>query len=202
MAPAKCGKRHTLLFFRRTLDRMWTSSFTIGLLLGAVWAWGRFFSLPLVVIQDDFWLLLGAALALVIAGYAFLARHLAYVQACNTHLVIVTPFLRLNVSYRRFQAVRTVLMQQLFSKSEASWSQRAYLEPFYGKTAIVIDLSGYPLKPALLRLFWPDLMLSRRSPGLVLLVPDWMRFSTELDTYQGVWLQAQGKQAKTRYPER
>jgi hypothetical protein len=190
------------LLFRRTFDRLWILSLVLAVIFGGTWLWGQIFALPLVLIEDDFWLLLTAAIAGIVAAYAFLARFLAYVQACDTHLAIVTPFLRVNISYRRFQAVRTALMHQLFPKNESSWAQRSFLGPFYGKTAIVIDLNSWPLQPTLLRLFWPKPMFSTRSRGLVILVKDWMQFSTELDSYQGLWLQAQGKQARVRFPER
>ena len=72
---------------------------------------------------------------------------------------------------------------------KASWAQRNFLEPFYGKTVLVVELKGFPLSPGLLKLFLPDSMFARTTTGLVLMVPDWMQLSTDIDTFRGTWLQ-------------
>jgi hypothetical protein len=92
--------------------------------------------------------------------------------------------------------VHPTLVQQLFPPGESSWAQRSFLEPFYGKTAVVIELHGYPMSPALLKLFLPAQMFSPQFTGFVILVPDWMKMSTELDSFYGAWLQTQGVRAK------
>jgi len=109
----------------------------------------------------------------------------------------VTPFLRLNISFRRMRSAHPALLQQLFPPQSAKWAQRRFLEPFYGKTVLVIELKGYPLSPFLLRLFLPEQMFSTRSEGLVILTDDWMKFSTELDSMHGNWLQAQKNKTKS-----
>jgi hypothetical protein len=65
------------------------------------------------------------------------------------------------------------------------------LDPFYGRTAVVVELSDYPMNPRIMRFFLAPQMFSPRSKGLVFLVPDWMAFSTELDSFWGAWLQSQ-----------
>ncbi|HEX7974440.1 MAG TPA: hypothetical protein VF498_08540, partial [Anaerolineales bacterium] len=76
------------------------------------------------------------------------------------------------------------------------WAQHRFLEPFFGETAVVIELTGFPMARSLLRLFLPSMMFLRQNTGLILLVPDWMAFSTELDSLQGNWLQVQGRRVQ------
>jgi hypothetical protein len=111
------------------------------------------------------------------------------VQAQPDSLKIVTPFLRFHISYQRMRSVRPTLTQQVFPPEKSSWSQRSFLEPFYGKTVLVVDLKGFPIRPGLLKLFLPDSMFARSTTGLVLMVPDWMQLSTDIDTFRGTWLQ-------------
>jgi hypothetical protein len=135
------------------------------------------------------WLFAAAIVSLVLSIFAFFTRYMSYVQAHRSYLSIVTPFLRLKISYQRLRSVQPALVQQLFPKDGSSWSQRAFLEPFYGKTALVMELRGYPLSPTLLKLFLPAQMFSPRSTGFVIIIPDWMKFSTELDSLRGTWMQ-------------
>jgi hypothetical protein len=133
-----------------------------------------------------------------LTAFAFFGRFMAYVQPHAQYLSVVTPFLRMKVSYRRFRSVYPVLVQQLFPPKDSKWSHRNFLEPFYGKTAVVINLKGYPINPSVLKLFLPSQMFSPRTTGLVIVVPDWMGFSTELDTLQGTWVQQ--RQSGPRMP--
>ena len=190
-------KRYPLLLYRRTMDRVWKYTLFLGLILLATWA------LPLVHERDLGWisskdlLLTAAAVVLAITLFAFLGRSQAYVKVHQDHLRLVTPFLRLNISFRRMRSAHPALLQQLFPPQSAKWAQRRFLEPFYGKTVLVIELKGYPLSPFLLRLFLPEQMFSTRSEGLVILTDDWMKFSTELDSMHGSWLQAQKNKTKS-----
>jgi len=66
-----------------------------------------------------------------------------------------------------------------------------------GKTAHVIHLNGYPLPPGLLRLFLSPFFFKDKTPHLVILVRDWLRFSTELDS-----IRLDGGQKKPRRKKR
>jgi hypothetical protein len=188
MKSRKTGARYPLLLYRRVMSRLWVATFVLGLLLALVWGWGWFYTTPLLLSGDNNWLAVAALVLLAFSLFAFLARNMAYVQPRRDHLRLVTPFLRTNISYRRMNNSKPVTFQQLFPPKEASWAQRRLLEPFYGKTAVVVDLSSYPLSPWLMRLFLAPQMFSPRSTGLVFLVPDWMAFSTELDSMKGSWV--------------
>lgn len=197
MKRRKLGKRYPLLLYRRVMDRLWAATLALGLILLAAWSWAWFRMTPLFLTQDSIWLVVGAAVLLGFTLFALIGRRVAYVQARKDHICLVTPFLRTNFSYRRIRRIYPTAFQLLFPPDEASWAQRQLLSPFYGKTAVVIELNGYPLPPLLLRFFLAPQMFSPKTSGLVLLVPDWMVFSTEIDSYRGVWLQSQGRRRRT-----
>ena len=200
MKTRKHGDRHPLLLYRRTLDRIWKMALLIGLLLGAVWVLTMVRPATLPAGSSGFLLLVAAVVALVLSVLVYLARFTAYSQVYTDHFRIVTPLLRLNVSYQRLRTTHPVLLQQLFPMDKAKWAERKFLEPLYGKTAVVVELKGYPMKPALLKLFLPAQMFSPQTTGLVMLVPDWMKFSTELDVFHGNWLQSQTTGRRMRRP--
>ena len=192
----KASGRYPLLLYRRTMDRVWVLALLLGLLLIAVAGWALVNETMIFGVSSNIWLFAAAIVALVLSVFAFMARFVAYLQVFSNYLSVVTPFLRLKISFRRVRSVYPTLIQQLFPPQGSSWSQRSFLEPFYGKTAVVVELIDYPINPALLRLFLPAQMFSPQLPGLVFLVPDWLKLSTELDSFYGAWLQAQGGRTK------
>jgi hypothetical protein len=193
MKRSKPGKRYPLLIYKRYMDRLWGATLVLGLLLGLAWLWLWFDDTPLIERVDENWLFVGAVFSLGFAAFTFLSRSVAYVQPHRDHIRLVTPFLRLHISYRRIVSVHPASFQQLFPPQRASWGARRFLEPFYPKTAVVVDVSAYPMSPFVLRLFLAPQMLSPKSRGFVLVVPDWMELSTDLDSHIGVWSQDLGQ---------
>jgi hypothetical protein len=189
MKAKKYGDRHRLLFYRRSMDRVWKNTFALGLIMAIVGWFSLIKETTILGFSSTWWLLGTAVLAFSVSVFAFLARYLAYVQVYTSYFSVVTPFLRFRISFRRMRSVHPVLMQQVFPKNESRWAQRRFLAPFYGKTCLIMELRCYPLSPALLRLFLPAQMFSPQSAGFVFLVPDWMKLSTELDSAHGAWLQ-------------
>ncbi len=181
MKVRKVGKRHSLLIYRRTMDRLWGPTILLGLILMVVWGLLRVQNVKVLDTENTFWLLAGAVVSLAFGLFAFFARNMAYVQPRRDHLRLVTPFLRLNIAYSRIRSSHPSNFFQLFPPSNTGWASRRVLEPFYGKTVVVVELTGYPISPIFLRLFLPEIMFSRRSEGFVLVVPDWMEFSTDLE---------------------
>lgn len=191
MKSTRVGIRHPLLFYRRTMDRVWKSTLLLGIVLAAAQGFTLLQPTNLFGLPSDTWLLVATVVAFALSAFAFFSRWVAYVQAQPASLHVVTPFLRLRISYKRMRSVRPTLTQQLFPPEKSSWSLRSYLEPFYGKTALVVELQGFPLNPALLKLFLPEAMFARTTTGLVLVVADWMQLSTEIDSFRGALLQAE-----------
>jgi hypothetical protein len=202
MKSRKNGNHHPLLLYRRVMNRLWASTFVLGLLLLLVWGWGWFYTTPLLEGGENIWLAVAGLISLAFALFALLGRGMAYVQPNRDHLRLVTPFLRMNISFRRLRNSHPVVFTQLFPPTEASWAQRNLLSPFYGKTAVVVELTDYPMNPRLMRFFLAPQMFSPRSKGLVFLVPDWMAFSTELDSFRGGWMQSQKNAPRPVYASR
>jgi len=189
MKNRKSGTRYPLILYHRVMSRLWVATLVLGFLLLLVWGWEWYFNQPLMRTEASTWLPVAGLVLLVFTLFAFFGRNMAYVQAHRDHLRLVTPFLRTNISYRRVRSAHPVVFQQLFPPKDASWAQRKLFTPFYGKTAVVVELNAFPLSPGVLRLFLAPQMFSPRSKGLVFLVTDWMAFSTELDSFRGTWMQ-------------
>ncbi len=198
MKQRKSGKRHRLLLYRRTMDRLWLATLILGVLLGVIWWFFWVIDSPWFNPGAENWLLAGSIFSLAFALFAFLTRNIAYVQPFRDHLRLVTPFLRLRISYQRIRSVHPSTFQQLFPPARASWAQRRLLDPFYPETAVVIDLNSYPMSPYMLRFFLSPQMFSPQSKGFVFLVPDWMDFSTELDSFRTAWGQSKKHAESTR----
>ncbi|MCC7130004.1 MAG: hypothetical protein IT297_06340 [Anaerolineae bacterium] len=195
--PSRKGTRHPLLMYRRMMDRVWKYTLVLGLVLAVATRWHLLRERDIFGWSSNIWIFAAAALSLIVCIFAFVTRYMAYVQVREDALRLYTPFLRLKISYRRIRSVHPVLLQQLFPPEKSTWAQRSFIEPFYGLTALVVELRGYPMDPNLLRLFLPKQMFSPRSPGFVIMVKDWMKFSTEFDSLHGAWLQNQGMRQQT-----
>jgi hypothetical protein len=126
--------------------------------------------------------------AVFLAIFLLAIRKSAYVQPFDTHLRLVTPFLRMNISYRRFIQASSADMGRLFSLEDLKGQKRAFLRPLARQTAIVLELQGRPLPRRALNLFLSPFFFPDRTARLALLVPDWIRFSTELESYRSAWL--------------
>ena len=194
MSSQKAGSRHTLLFYRRTMGRVGLYTFVMAVIFLGAGALSLLNSTEIFGFNIDAWLMMIGILALILSTFAFVGRYFAYVQPFEGYLNVVTPFLRFKVSYRRVHSFKPLQVQQLFPPHESSWAQRSFLEPFFGKTAVVMELKDFPMSPAVLKLFLPPQMFSTRSTGFVFVVPDWIKFSTELDSSFGAWRQTQNQQ--------
>ena len=106
MKSRKSGNRYPLLLYRRVMSRLWPSAMILGLLLLVVWGWEWFFTPPLLEDGDNIWLAVAGLVSLAFALFAFFGRSMAYVQPNRDHLRLVTPFLRMNISYRRLRNSR------------------------------------------------------------------------------------------------
>lgn len=175
------GKRHLLLYYKHTMDRLWRLLLLVDI---ALWiTWGYVLINPKM---DSF--VYGAAIAvLVFMLFALLARRMGYVQAYNDHIRIVTPFLRLKIGYRRLKSARPMEFVRLFPPKSMNWGDTRFAEPYFKKTVVALLLNGYPLSPALLRFFLPPMFFLPNNVGFVLVLRDWMGFNTEIDSFVGTW---------------
>jgi hypothetical protein len=176
---AKGGRRYPLVVYTHMINRWWPAIFTLGLaLLGLSWAlrsWG---------FEDWRWLAFTSigGLSLFLGILLLFARKSAYVQPFNDHLRLVTPFLRLNISYKRIRRASSANMGALFPPQSVSNWRAEIIEPLAKLTALVIELNGYPMSQSSLRLFLSPLFFKDKTPHFVILVDDWMGFSNELES--------------------
>ena len=179
---AKAGHRYHLVIYSHMLNRWWPATLTLSLALFGV-AWGVSFTSegraqPYLV---EATVGLGV-FAFVFTLFLFIIRKIAYVRPFPTYLRLVTPFLRVNISYKRFRGTTTSEMRALFPPTSLSGWRREIIAPLSGMTAIVINLSEYPVSPTLLRWFLSPFFFKDKTPHIVILVKDWLRFSAELDS--------------------
>lgn len=179
MASKKGGRKYTLVLYTRMMSMWWTIVFAIGVaLLALAWAlysWG---------FEDWRWMTFAVigGMGIFLGLLIFVLRKGAYVQPFSDHLRLVTPFLRMNISYKRFIRASPANMASLFPpKSVSNW-QREIIQPLAKMTAIVVDVKALPMSQSILKLFLSPLFFKDKSQHIVLLVEDWMRFSAEMDS--------------------
>ena len=179
---ARTGHKYPLIVYRHMLNRWWPAMIAIGIGMFAL-AYSEWID-PLGQLLPWRWQLFAVigGLAILIGGFFWLMRYFAYVQPLPSYLKLVTPFLRVNISYKRFKKTSATEMRYLFAYKSMSWWVRDIFSPLATKTALVIDLNGYPISSVLLRLFLSRFFFKDKTPHLVILVQDWMRFSSELDS--------------------
>jgi hypothetical protein len=179
---ARAGHKYPLIVYRHMLNRWWPALIAIGLGMFAL-AYSEYID-PLGKFLPWRWQLFASigVLAIFIGIFFWIIRYFAYVQPLPNHLKLVTPFIRINISYKRFKKTTATEMRYLFAYKSMSGWVRDIFSPLANRTALVIDLNGYPISPVLLRLFLSRFFFKDKTPHFVILVQDWMRFSSELDT--------------------
>ena len=153
------GHRHILVVYSQTVNRWWRLLFFTGLFLLVIPA-GLVF-LPYLqstrlsygFSPNTLWLLAGiGAFTILVAFFLVTVRHFAYVQPARDHLRLVTPFLRLKISYRRIKQATTNQFDGLFPPPYKG-SRAAICQQLARYTAIVLELNGLPLSRRALLLF-------------------------------------------------
>ncbi|MCQ3937029.1 MAG: hypothetical protein DPW18_08295 [Chloroflexi bacterium] len=176
---AKGGRRYPLVIYTHMMNRWYPAILFLGIgLFGLAWAlysWGY---------EEWRWLVFASlgGLSLFISLLMFLLRKSAYVQPFSDHLRLATPFLRLNISYKRIRRASSSSMGALFPPKSVPRSLYDVVAPLSKMTAIVIELTSFPMSQPALRLFLSPLFFKDKTPHFVLLVQDWMRFSAELES--------------------
>ena len=176
------GTKFQLVVYQHLLGRWWSGVMGIGVAMFGL-AYTEYIQ-PLGKLLAWRWQLPAAigALAVLAGLFLLVIRRFAYVQAFPGYLKLATPFLRVNISYRRLIRATTAEMGQLFQRRSMSGWVWDIFEPLAGRTALVVELKSYPIPPWLLRLFLSRFFFKDKTPHLVVLVKDWMRFSSELES--------------------
>jgi hypothetical protein len=195
MARTRGGRRYPLVVYTMMINRWWPAILTLGLaMLALAWgvrSWG---------FERWRWSTLGVIGAfLVLLGFFMITiRKTAYVQPFDNHLRLVTPFLRLNISYKRLHKTSSANIGALFPPRSVSNWKKGIIEPIAKMTAIVVELYAFPVSPVILKFFLSPLFFKDKTPHFVILVDDWMRFSSELESKRvgGTGEQTGGRQIK------
>jgi len=187
MSKSEAGHKHILLVPKQAMGRLWKLSLLLGLLYAVVFWQSQKGNLGTIRSGSQVLLFVGLVVALLFSVFTLAARNMNYVQAQPTHLRLVTPFLRLKISYRRIHSSHPVKLNQLYPPSEMNWAQRRTLKPVFRVTALGIELTDYPLPTNFLRLFLPKQVFLPGEKGFLLLVEDWMGLSAEIDSLSEAW---------------
>jgi hypothetical protein len=192
------GRRHRLILYTYVVNRWWRTTLGIGIVMLALTAaLGWLPSVlpqysPLQVADWTLWLAgSSGAFAVFLAIFLVAIRKSAYVQPWDNHLLLATPFLKMKISYRRFIQASSAEVGRLFSVDDLKGRKRDFMRPLSKRTAIVLELKGLPLPRWALKLFLSPYFFPDTTPRLALLVPDWIRFSTELESFRSTWIDSQ-----------
>jgi hypothetical protein len=181
---ARGGHRFPLIVYRHLLNRWWTPMIAIGLVMFAL-AYGEYIHPVYRFIPWRWQLFAGIGTLAILVGIFFLViRQIAYIQPFPGYIKLVTPFLRINISYKRLQRTTPAEMRQLFPHGSMSGWVRDIFEPLAGQTALVLELKSYPVSPILLRMFLSRFFFKDKTPHFVILVTDWMGLSAEIDSFR------------------
>lgn len=179
---AQAGRRHPLVIYRALMNRWWPATLSIAIGLVAL-AWAVKRSSPL-----DPWRwtgLLGlAGIMLALTALLLILRRLAYVQAFPTHIRLKTPFLQINISYKRVRRYVSTEFRTLFPPNKLRGWKRDLIAPLSSKTALVLELTSWPIHPRFIRLFLSPFFFKDKdkTAHFVILVDNWMGLSAEIDS--------------------
>ncbi len=202
------GRKYRLLLYTYTLNHWWRRTLAIGLILMAMVAvvvWLPTFLpqyTPPRVPSGIIWFAGGVGgFAIVITIFILSIRKSAYIQPYTDHLRLVTPFMSMDISYRRIVQTISAEMGLLFPLDKFKGWRREFLRPLARRTAVVLDLKGWPLPPKMLHLFLSTFFFPDKTPRLALLIPDWMNFSNEMESYRSVWMDSIRRSGSTPQSE-
>jgi len=191
---SRAGKRHLLVIYPLMINSWWKKILAIGFFLFLIAA--GLSQLPLLYPEMGFlwvadwrlWMIAAAGvIATLFSIFLVAIRKRAYVQAFPDHFRIVTPFLRLNISYRRVQRSFTDEMQSVFPPNKISRFQREMIRPLAKRNVVLIEMARFPISRGAARFFLSPLFFPDQTAKLCLLVPDWIAFSTDLDSFFTSW---------------
>jgi len=189
----RAGKRYVLLVYQLMIRRWWPAVSALGLSLIFL---AYVFRKEVEVLRWMSAVVIGGLV--IISGIVMFAfRNSGYIQLFGDHLRLATPFLRLNISYKRLRRTSSAQMSALFpSKSISNWRSEI-IEPLVHKTALVLELNGFPTSQTVLRFFLSPFFFKDSTPHFVILVEDWMKFSTELESLRSGGGMLSGKKAQS-----
>jgi hypothetical protein len=184
---AKDPRKHPLLLYRRAVTHYRRAALFLAVCLLGLWYPVSISYLIWPKPPADQFLLVGGLVSLFYWLWTLIAARMAYVRLRSNVLLIQTPLFRLKISYRRIRNTVPVDLARTFPPSRLRRSERNLLAPFYGQTALGLDLRGWPMSPRTLRFFLSRFFFAPDKSTLVLIVPDWMALSHQLASVLDAW---------------
>jgi len=184
----KAGKRRPLLLWQQYNEQLFWPAIMIFAVCAGLLVWNpapfQRFRLELGV------MLAGTGLILVLT-FAF--RLTAYVQCRLDGLLVQTPFQHVKIPYEEIRLTRPTQFYHLFPPDDQRWTQRSFLAPLWGKTAVVVEMDKLPVRAGWLRMWMGKYMVCSDVVGIALLVRDWMGLRSELDEFITTYRRLQTK---------
>jgi hypothetical protein len=175
-------RKYPLIIYQHMLNRWWPAMIAMGLGMFAL-AYREFID-PMAQFFAWRWQVFTAVgiLAILVGLFFIIIKRFAYVQVFPSYLRLATPFLHLKISHKRITRTTTTEMRHLFPRKSMSWWVQEIFAPLANLTAVVIELNSFPISSRVMRLFLSRFFFKDKTPHLVILVNDWMLFSTELES--------------------
>ena len=181
MAPKP--KRYKLILYQHLMKRWYGATFFLGLVLVAFGVYVYFFVEDIRLSDTGSFTLWGlGAFSIIIALILFLLRSGSFVRLFPTYLQIVTPFMRVKVPYKSINRTQTMEFRNTLAKKKIKGQQADIVVPFTNKTVIIVSLAKFPIWAGFLRTFMSPFFFMDKTPHFVLLLDDWLGFSTELES--------------------
>jgi hypothetical protein len=187
VAKEKKGTKFPLLIYRRWAKMLRLPSLLISVVSAVGWYFAPEDTQSLLA--GKAWLLLGfSGVGALIFLYSLRAHHAAYVQCFPAYIKIQTPLFAVAVSYKRIRQVRPVEYHAELPLSNMKQSRRRLIEPFLGRTVVLLDLAKFPMTERKLRLWLPWYMFAQKATGFLLVVEDWMALSRQIGVFTDRWV--------------
>ena len=187
MSDQPIGGRFRLLLYERRVKRFRQPALILTLLFWLLWYLVKENFLEWPPPPNAPWLMAGGLVTLIFWLFTLIAPRLAFAQPRADHLHLQTPIYRLKISYRRIHNTRPIDFAKTFPPSSVRRGDRWLLRPFFGATALGVDVTDWPLSPTILRLFFNRYFLAPDQPSFVILVQDWMTLSNQLSSMMDAW---------------
>ncbi len=178
MTQASQTRKVYPLLIYRALSRRWRWPSLLIIPLGLILWWIHRHSGPYAIL-----ILLAPFAGSMLLAYSLLLGNAAVV--CHSkHFTVRGPLFPLALSYRRIENVRPENFSAIFPPLEEKQARVRLYRELWSKTAVVIDLRGYPLAERWLRLWFDRYFFYPKGTALVILVEDWMGLVRQLEIHR------------------
>ncbi|MEM7335892.1 MAG: hypothetical protein AAF490_27690 [Chloroflexota bacterium] len=121
--------------------------------------------------------------------YAFVVPK-AWIEVKGKHLLVKLPMQEIRISYGRIDNIIATKMSEHFGFDELNGREQAILAPYFKQTCALMKLTSIPAK--LNKKNAPWYFFSPHHKGVLLIVPNWMRLSRQIETARTKWQERQG----------